>query len=607
MNPTLRLISAPLVLVISLVAVRAAAAPDAPWTKGPFECYAVPPLSSILRLPDSIPSDARLSSELRIVAAQGEFEPASFVIVPRADVAKLELAPTSLVGPGGEIPASAVDIKIVKTWYQGGTAWYSYFADSNRKELVPELLLNDETLVKVDEAKKENYLRVGGEYQWISGPKEKGKKPFNQLLQSVGDSPKLLPVGLQKGKNKQIWVTVKIPAQLAGGIYRGKIAFTADGKPAGAMDLVVRVLPFQLPMPKTYYNLENDFLVTLYGTSVWKGAKEAGLSQEAAEKLQMNIYKDLLEHNIFNCRSDLDIRGKRLQKEEDKAKNYEESAGQLTRELELMKKAGFTMKPLLSLGWSYPNPMDPLEIPKDSNVTDAFKKRIDLLAKTLKAGVGHDDIYVATWDEATADRVKIMRDVTEYTNTQGLKLWATTAKGKHFELAGYIIDYANHGGWPQREIAEQWHAVGAKVTSYAGPHTGPENPDVFRRWEGLARYKAYYDGSFNYQYYSGWNDFDGDAFRQFNLVYPTTEGVIDTLAWEGFREGIDDIRYATKLKQEAQRAIASGNVKAMHAAKKALMWLELLDDKTADLSAARAEIIEYILKIQAAMQEKGNA
>ena len=39
----------------------------------------------------------------------------------------------------------------------------------------------------------------------------------------------------------------------------------------------------------------------------------------------------------------------------------------------------------------------------------------------------------------------------------------------------------------------------------------------------------------------------------------------------------------------------------MHTAKKALMWLELFDAKKGDLTAARQEMIEYILKIQAAM------
>lgn len=573
------------------------AAVDAPWSQGPFECYSVPPLSSIMRLPDKLPEDARLSSELRVIAAQGEFEPTSFLISARANVKKLELKPTALTGPGGEIPVANIDIKIVKTWYQGGTAWFSYFGDSNRRELVPELLLNDETLIKVDEEKQENYLRVGQDYQWVSYTKDKAEKPFNYLTEPVADSRTLLPITLEKGRNKQIWVTVKVPKETAGGIYKGKINLIADGKPAGAMDLIVKVLPFQLPMPKTYYNLENDFLVTMYATGMLGLAERYKMSPEAADKQQLAIFKNLLDHNIFNNRSDTDVRI---------GKTAEEDVAQMKHELDLMKQTGFVMKPLLSRGWSYPL--------NDKETQEDFQARINLLAKTLKESVGHDDIYVTSWDEAGVERIKLMREATEYTNTQGLELWVTTARGKHFDMAGYIIDYANHGGWPTRDNSEIWHAIGSKVASYAGPHTGPENPDVFRRWEGLARYKANYDGSYNYKYYSQinpsvfdksvqnlWNDFLGGAFRQFNLVYPTADGVIDTIAWEGFREGIDDIRYATKLKQEADAAIKSGNVKAKHQAKKALMWLELLDDKTVDLNAVRQEMIEYILKIQAAM------
>jgi len=351
--------------------------------------------------------------------------------------------------------------------YQGGTAWYSYFGDSNRRELVPELLLNDETLVRVDTDKKENYLRVGDEYVWISYPKDQATEAFNYFAEPVADSKTLQPVRLKKGENKQIWVTVKVPNSCA----------------AGEKDL------------------------------------------------------------------------------------------------------------------------------------DEYKARIDDLVETLVSEVGHHDIYITSWDEAGVDRIKIMRERAEYTNAKGIKLWVSTHPGRHFDLAGYCIDYANHGGWPKRENVATWHAVGAKVASYAGPHTGPENPDVFRRMEGLARYKAYYDGSFNYKYYSAlhptlyqkykqnvWNEFMGGAFRCMNLVYPTSNGVIDTIAYEGFREGIDDVRYATKLKQEAAKAIASGDVKAIYTAKKALVWLELLDERTVDLNAVRMEMIEHILKIQATME-----
>jgi hypothetical protein len=81
------------------------------------------------------------------------------------------------------------------------------------------------------------------------------------------------------------------------------------------------------------------------------------------------------------------------------------------------------------------------------------------------------------------------------------------------------------------------------------------------------------------------------------LAYATHEGLVDTLAWEGFREGVDDIRYATKLKQLAQQEIASGKVDRVYAGRKALQWLALLDATAADLHAVRLEMINMILKL----------
>jgi hypothetical protein len=562
-----------------------------------LELYEVPAISSIPRLPDALPSDARPSRQLRIVATPGEFEPVSFVIAPHADVYTLTLNASPLSSSDGKrIPAANIDIKVVKCWYQGGTAWYSYFGDSNRRELVPELLLNDENLVRVDREKKENHLRVGDEYRWISYPREKATEAFNYLTEPVADSKLLQPIRLRRGEHKQIWVTIEVPKDCAAGIYRGSVTLQADGKPASEMGLALRVLPFALPIPKTYYNLDSDYLVTLYGTGIYDLCNRLGIAPEIADRQQKAIYKNILKHNVFNCRSDLTLSHQ---------KDRPAAIARLQHELRMMKSAGFQMKPLLSRGWAYPA--------GEKDMAE-YKTRIDDLVETIVGEVGHRDVYITSWDEAGVDRIKIIRDYAKHAASKGIKLWLTTHEGRHFNLAGYAINFANHGGWPKREQANKWHALGANVASYAGPHTGPENPDVFRRMEGLARYKAYYDGSFNYTYFSAlhptlhkkqkqnvWNDVMGGTFRRFNLVYPTANGVVDTIAWEGFREGIDDVRYATKLKQDAEKAIASRKVEAIYAAKKALMWLELLDDRAADLNAARLEMIEYILKIQTAM------
>jgi len=38
------------------------------------------------------------------------------------------------------------------------------------------------------------------------------------------------------------------------------------------------------------------------------------------------------------------------------------------------------------------------------------------------------------------------------------------------------------------------------------------------------------------------------------FVYPTVDGVIDTIAWEGYREGIDDLRYLATLRKAIGKA-----------------------------------------------------
>ena len=68
-------------------------------------------------------------------------------------------------------------------------------------------------------------------------------------------------------------------------------------------------------------------------------------------------------------------------------------------------------------------------------------------------------------------------------------------------------------------------------------------------------------------------------------------------AWEGYREGIDDIRYATKLRQEIRRA-ADLPAKREIAAR-ALHFLDTVNIDTPEFSAAwtRMRIIDFILDL----------
>ena len=68
---------------------------------------------------------------------------------------------------GNRIPADALDVRLVKVWYQAGEG--KIWIDTPSNVLAPELLLKDDSLVRVDYQNKINYLNVtiAGVQQYI--------------------------------------------------------------------------------------------------------------------------------------------------------------------------------------------------------------------------------------------------------------------------------------------------------------------------------------------------------------------------------------------------------------------------------------------------------
>ena len=107
------------------------------WEASPLAVYGVPAMSPHKRLPDAYPIDGRITSQLRAVGARNEIFSISCFVFPFKDLDSLQLSVSDLKGEAGTIPASALDLKVVKCWYQAGTAWQSYFADPSRAVLIP--------------------------------------------------------------------------------------------------------------------------------------------------------------------------------------------------------------------------------------------------------------------------------------------------------------------------------------------------------------------------------------------------------------------------------------------------------------------------------------
>ena len=157
-------------------------------------------------------------------------------------------------------------------------------------------------------------------------------------------------------------------------------------------------------------------------------------------------------------------------------------------------------------------------------------------------------------DEVRGEILQSERPAWQAVHDSGAKVYAAVSDNPNaVDVVGDLLDVAVFAGTLNSTQAAKWHSYGHKIFSYAYPEAGVEDPETYRDNYGVALWYAGYDGEMIYAYQSGfghiWNDFDDTVYRDHVFAYPTSNGVIDTIQWEGFREGVDDTRYlATLLK-----------------------------------------------------------
>ena len=567
--------------------------------------FVTKPISSTMILPgsgtDFLPG--KPSREITMVATPGEYEPASFVLHPSQDIHALEIRATDLMRHDGKIiPASCVDVKAVKCWYQAEGAWKTISRRSFRKVLVPELLLNDDTLVKVNPDKRENYLRFtrpsGEEYVCITERPEVTTSPQIHFLGPgigptvkedfiIRDSPRLQPLDIRSGINKQFWVTVHVPEDAVPGAYTGTIQMSSRGRTEKELTLRLKVLPFTLSEPKTYYDLNREFISSIYYRGVLdpkgRGAVFSGM-------LDSGGIGDLKSEDQFRA------------------------------ELTNMYNHGVT-KPSICIGYSFADQekdtfRDMLKIRREVGITGPFSMVFELVAdqqneasleqlrvraKELMDITKEFDIpgfYFYGIDEATGERLQSQRQSWQVIHDVGGKIKVAGGEGT-FRRMGDMLDVFVWNNQPLKKEADKWHSVGHQIWSYSNPQGGVENPELYRRNYGFALWKSEYDGASTYCYQEengGWNDFNGHI-RDHNFTYATSDGVIDTISWEGYREAIDDIRYGTTLKEEIKKARTGQSERKRRVAERAEAFLENFDPRD-DLDGARSKVIGYILQLR---------
>jgi hypothetical protein len=508
--------------------------------------YPWEPITSTRVLPFDYEVPAAPSNEVFISACRDEFEATSFVITAQKDLSGLTIDVQDLSDAQGNIiPSSAIDIRLVKVWYQASEDpfWLEYITPGYCP--TPELLLNDDTLVQVDYGTQTNNLKVtiNGVEQYLDISDSAAVFPPNA---KIHDATTLQPFSLKATENKQIWITVHVPSTTPAGNYSGNIAISAPSEVPVAMNLYVRVLPFDLePAPVEY---------GLYYTSIYWPTRDTDVSG--------NDYKSLasMSADLQNMKNHGVLYPTLFQQDD----------GYVDTVLGVIDSAGLPKDKIYILGsWSghnayIGNGTTPEELAAIAATVMNWR--------SITESHGYTTAYFYGIDERKGDELLAQRTAWQTVHNNGGKMWVSCTIGTADAVGDLLDAPVLYGARPATEISAEiakFHGHGQHVLTYGNPQAGIENPVTYRKNYGFALWNAGYDGAmdFAYQFKEGnsiWNDYDYEGtfdgihkYRDHGFTYPTSEGPIDTIQWEGWREGVDDTRYlATLIKAKGDDVLA---------------------------------------------------
>jgi len=506
----------------------------------------VPTLDGTRILPSSYDFPAPAKEVLEIAASPGEYESASFVLrAGRGSIQGGQLIPGDLTSQeGNRIPARAMDLRVVKVWFQGRSAWVDIAKSAPRdftQVLVPELLVKDDSLVRVDPTGGRNYLRMGprakGRYVWINpGVLATSEQVIPTAAEfPVRDEAELQPFDLAPESVKQFWITFHIPADAAPGQYTGSIHMTVGS--TVLLDLPVRlnVHAFRLLSPGITYSV-------FYRAQLDPVRAGVGSEYRSADQIRLEL-EDLLAHGVV---------APTMYQLPDRPVLLEAS-------LAARRALGMNSDPLFYLG------IQTTETFLGSSRREALRtisEKVPLVLDMARR-YGFPGLYIYGRDEAEGMALAAQVDLWRAVHDAGGRMFVAGYSGA-YDLVGDDLDTLVYYGQPTEREAQLWHSSGHTIFSYANPQSGPENPYLFRLNYGVVLWANNYNGAmpYAYQHCFGhcWNDVDHPIYRDHNFTYPTADGVVPTLAWEGLREAVDDMRYIRTL--EARLATATSSTSA---------------------------------------------
>ncbi len=496
-------------------------------------------------MPWSVPDPGEIGGGVDLVACRGEFESVSLSLLATRPLKQVRLELSELRSPEGHVlPASIVDPYHVICWYQNGVGTIHAGATA----FVAELLMKDPTLVTVDPKTRKNVLR------------------FDPI---PTDSAILQPIDIPAFESRQVWLTCRVPTDARPGRYAGRIVIRDAVGVCATVPVNLRVPAWDLARSPMLHGL-------YYGRRIPK--LDSVEQEQAFLKVLEEEIRDQVEHGCNVVATY--VHTTRLPSDPSPFATAQRIS-------DMLKKYGVEGTPYFSVVDFVGSQSGPEQLAK---VTRHAREVGEWALKN-----GHPAYCFQGRDEASGDALRSQRPAWEAARAGGGKMWVACG-ANYFPVMGDILDYPVVSGTLIPSLARQVHGKGYKILSYGNPQAGVERPEVYRRNYGLALRVAGYDGAIDYEYRtiddkSAWDDFDHDHYRDHNFAYPAVGKPVDTIQFEGWREAVDDLRYAATL--DAAILAASKKSAADPSAEESRKWLRGLTGKE-NLDAVRAEMIRRI-------------
>lgn len=524
--------------------------------------------------PNTVPRPSELNPRLAVFASLGEYEPATFTVLPLRDLKGVQVVAGDLRSDKGAIPAGNVDVRSVR------------------------------------------YMLV---------------RPNYSLFYSYHTAPDVLeravPLDLAKGCNQRYWVTVKVPDDAAPGIYEGRLTVSAAGAKSADVPLKLRVLPIRLKAnPDHIYGMYyRDPLSSI-------DEKNSSYANEYFQKKADLERQDMAAHGMNSHISHAS------KVERDDKGNWTMDGAETERRMALSRKYGLTSKPMVvsfpvttwycksvdKRGMGSHMRLISNDIPQ--SFFDEVTKMVEAIEKEKKKYDWPEFLYYPIDEPSTLEpSVKFMVNVMKaIRKVPGARTYVTADPS--IEAFGPLWPYVDiwccqpfvFGYDKIKQLSKEKH-----IEFWCYPnHISGENDHTPVRGARMTWGFGFWKSGFRtlipwiYQADNGdpWNYLDGTSMDFFNRSTPDGEPIPVAL-WEAYREGIDDGRYVYTLEKLAEEATKKGG-QAAQLAKQAEGELKFVWDAIevqekykyddlwpgSDFDAYRWLLASKILELQEAMK-----